>query len=232
MGFYRGPNVVTNGLVLSLDAANTKSYPGSGTAWRDLSGNGNNGTLVNGPTFSSANGGSIVLDGTNDYVNCGNILNYTSQNFTFNCWVFINSLTTNLVNQGPVLFFKGLFNTNGYYTQISQTGTISFVTNNSGVNLVTNSNNGVISAGNIYNVSITRNGNSVRTYVNGIDLTSIPANHSDPTTSNSSFTIGSYNLTQIVANIRIFSFSNYNRALSAAEVLQNYNATQARFNLT
>ena len=55
-------------MVLALDAGNTKSYPGSGTAWTDLSGRGNTGTLVNGPTYSSVNGGSIVFDGTNDYV--------------------------------------------------------------------------------------------------------------------------------------------------------------------
>jgi hypothetical protein len=65
MGFYRGPNVVTNGLVLNLDAANTKSYVSGSTTWRDLSGNGNNGTLVNGPTFSSNYGGGIVFNGSN-----------------------------------------------------------------------------------------------------------------------------------------------------------------------
>lgn len=61
-----GPNIIQNGLVFALDAANKKSYPGSGTTWKDLSGNGNDGTLTNGPTFDSGNGGSIVLDGTND----------------------------------------------------------------------------------------------------------------------------------------------------------------------
>ena len=60
--------IVVNGLVLYLDAASPRSYPGTGTAWTDLSGNGNNGTLTNGPTYSSANGGSIVFDGVNDYV--------------------------------------------------------------------------------------------------------------------------------------------------------------------
>ncbi len=63
------PKIVTDGLVLALDAANSKSYPGSGTAWNDISGNSNNGTLTNGPTFSSADGGSILFDGTNDYIN-------------------------------------------------------------------------------------------------------------------------------------------------------------------
>jgi len=67
MAVYAGPEVVTNGLVLALDAGNTQSYPGSGTAWTDLSGNGNNGTLTNGPTFNSNNRGSIVFDGVNDY---------------------------------------------------------------------------------------------------------------------------------------------------------------------
>ena len=76
MALGHGPTVVTNGLVLALDAADRNSYPGSGTAWTDISGRGNTGTLTNGPTYSSANGGSIVFDGTNDYVDCGSI-NFT-----------------------------------------------------------------------------------------------------------------------------------------------------------
>ncbi len=63
-----GVNIVTNGLVLYLDASNTKSYVSGSTTWSDVSRSGNNGTLINGPTFNSANGGSIVFDGTNDYV--------------------------------------------------------------------------------------------------------------------------------------------------------------------
>jgi len=63
------PNTVTDGLVLYLDAANTRSYPGTGTTWSDLSRGGNNGSLINGPTFNGGNGGSIVFDGTNDSVN-------------------------------------------------------------------------------------------------------------------------------------------------------------------
>ena len=62
------PSIVRDSLLLYLDAANTKSYPGSGTTWYDLSGNNKNPTLTNGPTFNSDNLGSIVLDGTNDYV--------------------------------------------------------------------------------------------------------------------------------------------------------------------
>jgi hypothetical protein len=68
MGVFAGPEIAESGLVLALDAGNLKSYPTTGTTWTDLSGNGNTGTLTNGPTYSSANGGSISFDGTNDYV--------------------------------------------------------------------------------------------------------------------------------------------------------------------
>ena len=67
------PRIVTDGLVLYLDAANTKSYPGSGTTWTDISGKSNNGTLTNGPTFDSGNNGSFVFDGSNDYVSIPNV---------------------------------------------------------------------------------------------------------------------------------------------------------------
>jgi len=68
MGVHNGAIIPQNGLQLLLDAANTKSYPGSGTTWTDLSGNGNTGTLTNSPTFTTDNGGAIRFDGTNDYV--------------------------------------------------------------------------------------------------------------------------------------------------------------------
>ena len=85
MGFYRGPNIVTDGLVLVLDAANPTSYISGSTTWRDLSGNNNSGSLVNGPTFNSVNGGSIVFDGSNDYVEISPV-NASSQ-FTLNLWI-------------------------------------------------------------------------------------------------------------------------------------------------
>jgi hypothetical protein len=65
---HYGPRTITNGLVLALDAGNSKSYPGTGTAWTDLSGNGNTGTLVNGVGYSGSNGGALTFDGVNDYV--------------------------------------------------------------------------------------------------------------------------------------------------------------------
>ena len=80
------PSIVTDGLVLCVDAANTKSYPGSGTTWTDISSKGNNGTLTNGPTFSSGNGGAIVFDGTNDYVDFGSqVANLSTSTISF--WI-------------------------------------------------------------------------------------------------------------------------------------------------
>ena len=98
MGFYRGPNIVKDGLVLHLDAANYKSYPGSGTTWSDLSGNGNNGTLTNGPTFDSGNRGSIVFDGSNDFVYLSNpsSLAFGTGDFSIEIWCNPDS-----INEGP-----------------------------------------------------------------------------------------------------------------------------------
>ena len=80
MAFFNSPNIVTNGLVLAWDAANPKSYPGSGTTVYDLSGNGNNGTLYNGTGFSTNYKGVFTFDGTNDYIYSG--LNMASTNYT------------------------------------------------------------------------------------------------------------------------------------------------------
>ena len=102
MGFYRAPQIVTNGLVMYLDAANPKSYPTTGTAWYDRSGNGNTGTLTNGPTFNSGNNGSIVFDGIDDYVSLSSSPNLTNP---LTICGFINTSIVSGVNQviyGPL----------------------------------------------------------------------------------------------------------------------------------
>lgn len=222
------PNIVTSGLTLYLDAGYTPSYSKSTTTWRDLSGSGNTGTLTNGPTFNTDFYGSIVFDGTNDYVSCGNILDYTSGDFSFSYWVYVTSLTTNSPGQGPVIIYKGGFQVNGYYDQIQSAGNIIFVTNNAGVSVSTSTNGGVISAGNIYNIAYTRSGSTVKIYVNGIDVTATQGTHTNPTTSSNNFLLASYG-PGIYSNVRLYSFANYNRQLSAAEVLQNYYAGEKRF---
>ena len=84
MATYYSPKIVTDGLVLALDAANRKSYNSGSTTWYDLSGNNNNGTLYNGPTFNSANSGSIVFDGVDDYST--SFISSPGSNFTISFW--------------------------------------------------------------------------------------------------------------------------------------------------
>jgi hypothetical protein len=97
MSVFASPRAIPDFLSLSLDAANTRSYPGSGTVWTDLSRRNNTGTLTNGPTFSSDNRGVIVFDGTNDFVAVGSSADfaYGTADFTWEFWVNLISNTGN-----------------------------------------------------------------------------------------------------------------------------------------
>ena len=86
-------SIPTSGLTLYLDAGQSISYPGSGTVWYDLSGNNNHGTLVNGPTYSSSNGGSLVFDGVNDYVSFSSVNNMPTGNTAYTLISFIKKDT-------------------------------------------------------------------------------------------------------------------------------------------
>ena len=88
--FFPSSNIIVDGLILHLDAGNSSSYSGSGTTWTDLSGEGNNGTLVNGTSYTSDDGGSLVFDGTNDYVNLGAVQINTAAG-TIGMWIKLDS---------------------------------------------------------------------------------------------------------------------------------------------
>ena len=105
MALQYSPKISTDGLVLCLDAADRNSYPGTGTTWTDLSGNGNNGTLTNGPTFSSSNRGGISVDGTNDYINCGNgsTIQQTTNDFSISVWIKILTQTGTATFKGIII---------------------------------------------------------------------------------------------------------------------------------
>jgi len=232
MGFYRGPHVVTDGLVLWLDAANPRSYPGSGTAWRDLSGLGNNGTLTNGPTFSSANYGSIAFDGVDDYVNCGNIGDYTTRTYTLSAWFYpgfdfilggrsIIAKNTNCSTAEFVLEYGRVANKIIFLTRddLTLTSTNTYPKNNWHHAVLTRTNNG--------------NGTYTSIlYVNGLLDNTVTVNYAGAG--------GSGNLTLGVAfgctaigyfNGNISTAQIYNRALTPQEVKQNYYALKGRYNL-
>jgi len=106
MSVNAGPDTIESGLVFTLDAANSKSYPGSGTTWTDISGGGNIGTLAGGPIFSTTVGGIISFDGSNDIVTIPNNVSLDTQTPTVEVWV-----RTNATCQNGFWFEKGAVNT-------------------------------------------------------------------------------------------------------------------------
>lgn len=235
--------MVKGNIDLYLDAANPLSYSGTGTTWTDLSGNGRNGTLTNGPTFTAdlnGTGGYITLDGSNDFISFGNILNYTSESFSVGIWIRFLSFDNN-GGLNSLIGWKGNFQTNGWYIEVTpQNGTINFFTNQSGANQVTQAlyspnpsswpNKGLM-PDEWYSLYFTRSGTSARIYINGIDRTSNAGTHTNPTSTTNNFEIGRYNSASHYPNIRLASYIVYQRALTAAEVLQNFNASRKRFGL-
>jgi hypothetical protein len=227
MASLGGPHIVTEGLVLHLDAANTKSYPGSGTTWFDKSGNANNGTLTNGPTFSSLNGGSIILDGVNDYGKSTNINPTGNRPVTVSVWS--NILTNQSGDRGLFLYGRAgtLFNVGGIYYRNSD----NFVrfTTWGGVNQ--DYATGFIKDFNVWHHWVmTYSSTLVTVYRDGV----IDPNGNQVRTLNFSLTdleIAGTTFTSLFMNCNIAQTSVYNRALTAEEILQNYNATKSRFNL-
>jgi hypothetical protein len=223
---FTGPSILTNGLVLALDAANSKSYPGSGTTWTDLSGNGNNGTLTNGPTFNSANGGSIVFDGVDDYVN---VPTFSIPTSSFSCESFFKWSNIG-TNRGSIFSLNYNYPTSGYLIRQRDDSSGKFVVwsdygSESGIYsttaLIVNTWNHVI---------VTQESTICSIYINGIfdSSQSLPnpvLNQSYPILLGRRASTGAY-LTGNIAAAKI-----YNRALSASEILQNYNAQKSRFNL-
>jgi hypothetical protein len=225
MASLGGPNIVTNGLVLSLDAANTKSYSGSGTTWFDKSGNGNNGTLTNSPTYSSANGGSIVFDGVDDYINISTTLNLTNP---LTICTFVN---TSVITGSNQVIYGPSANGNDNWLSVSNNRAQIFATQTSDVNNFQAAGTTVIQANIWYHITGIVNNNIISLYINGVFEVASAAQ---------AFTVGGWNSTarigqrasgQFPFNGRIACVQGYNRALTAAEILQNYNATKSRFNL-
>jgi hypothetical protein len=228
MSSLGGPNIVTNGLVLALDAGNVKSYPGSGTTWLDKSGNGNNGTLTNGPTFSSANGGSIVFDQVDDFVTAPNnsSINLTEAGGAVSVWVKTGVNATGSLNGNLV----GKTNTysNGYW--------LVKYNNKVRMSLYGTSNLEMIGEKPItddiwHHVVATWTSSQLTIYIDGA-LDKTQSYNFTFTTATNPLYIGRQNNTgEGYFKGNISQVQIYNRALSAQEVLQNYNATKSRFNL-
>jgi len=225
---FTGPNIVTNGLVLSLDAANTKSYSGSGTTWFDKSGNAKNGTLTNGPTFSSENGGSIVFDGVNETINLGTGNTFLPlPQFTIDIW--FKSLGT-VLTTGTI---PGLFGFTYGIRCILNATSMTFAVDN-GVNINGISTSGTfISDNKWYNATFYHTGTNMGIYINGIFGNSIDRTWDGTGRyATNTWNLGrdNNNPTQFYPG-HIASCKIYNKVLTASEILQNYNATKTRFGL-
>ena len=226
MGIERGPKMVvpTTNLVLALDAANTLSYPGSGATWTDLSGNGNNCTLVNSPTFDSANGGSIVFNGSTQYGSVANNTLLNSSTQTISVWY---NTTNNVLGRSAILVGKtdASNSLNGY--NLFGTGGAQIKNASS----TTNVTGGTITNSTWFNVTMTfTSGASALFYVNG----TLAA-----TTSIISFTISTQPMRIAISQDsfwtafagKIAKIDIYNTVLSATDILQNYNSIKSRFGL-
>jgi hypothetical protein len=227
MAFNYSPKIITDGLVLYLDAANTRSYPGSGTVWSDLSRGGNNGTLTNGPTFNAGNGGSIVFDGVNDYINFSSLNPITSNNpFTLCSWLNVKTHST----YGISLFIgNATSNQSAFigYVAAAQNGTSNSI---GGGFYGTNLGSGILPNTGWHYVTLSYNSSNVIIYVDGISRTTRSAYNASLT--NTSIQIGRANIgTLYPFNGNVGASQIYNRALSAQEILQNYNATKGRYGL-
>jgi hypothetical protein len=213
MSLSHSPAIVTDGLVLCLDAANQRSYPKSGTTWSDLSGNGNHGALQNmdGANFSSDNRGTLSFDGSNEYVDCG-YPSISVGKLTVSAWVKINTgnIYQHVVDSSSNSWHLAILNSNKPYFY-----------NGATFHTLTET----ISTNTWYMITGVQ-GSALDLYINGVLSQSISSNI-NVTTNN--IHIGRWQSGGRNFNGDIASAQIYNRALSADEVLQNYLATRGRY---
>ena len=226
MAFNYSPKTVTDGLVLYMDAANSKSYVSGSTTWNDISRTGANGTLVNGPTFNSSNGGSLVFDGVDDYVSFGVINLISGTNATIEVWVNSSS---------PQNQYSDILDYNhsggGFVIQQNSTSLNQYYFaywNGSGFDITPTI---TIPTNSWCQLVFVKSGTSTIGYLNSVNTVSYVGS-ANFTGSGLALALGRWlNGGGRAFNGKISTTRIYNRALSSTEVLQNYNATKTRFGL-
>ena len=226
--------IVTDGLVLCLDAGNTKSYPGSGTTWTDLSGQGNNGTLVNGVGFDGGNGGSLSFDGVNDGVQLPHNSFWVispSDKFSFTSWFYAEPTTQSV----SMILSHQRCNNPGFQLIVNDTTSLSFrVAGNISVFATYSTNvtgkwNYAVSTfdGSNGSMKLYLNGELVATNTNTFGWTEYSAGYSEVWLGRR-YTCG--NTDEFTGKISSFSFYK-GKALTASEVQQNFNALRGRYGI-
>ena len=211
-------NPVIAGLIMHLDAGNSSSYPGTGSVWTDLSGQNNNGTLINNPSYNSSNGGNLVFNGANTYVNAP--LTKTAS-CTFSVWAKSTNANSNnmLFNagnngSGPDLFFSsGVISWNTWDSSGNPFGSIPATASN----------------GNWHNYVVVNDAfsNITKLYYDGVLYGT--AIYKNPAITNKLYIGG--NTSDFMWNGAIGNFQVYNRVLTTSEVTQNFNYQKTRYGL-
>lgn len=231
MAVQYNPGIVTDGLVLCLDAANRKSYPGTGTGWTDLSNTGNNGVLTNGPTYSTLNGGNINFDGTNDTINCGSAPQIGSSLNALTVEVF---LRTSVAGTKLILENGTAFSSDTFYLAQENLTQFTFLTHDgtgydradASVSYQTNTW--------YHLVGVWKSNVRNQLYINAVNVTTNPVGSGVRTTvqnGNTNLFIGSRAGTSLYFSGDIPIVRVYNIALSSNQVLQNFNAQRGRFGI-
>ena len=219
MGTTYNPAIVTDGLVFCVDAANKRSYPGTGTALTDIAGV-SNGTLTNGPTFDSANGGSIVLDGSNDEIICGNDASIQITEGSISAWFAANNGNSGYNGIIAKQAAWGLF----VYDDILSTYSWgNSARRETGIDVGDGSwNNAVMT----FTETTGSPSNNAKIYLNGDLVLTTTIKHSTHT--GRTLQLGEANAGQHLSG-KIAQASVYNRVLTPDEVRQNYEATVGRY---
>jgi len=225
MAFYNSPRIITDNLVACWDAANTKSYPGSGTTWVDISGKGHNAT-ANGATFSPLNGGVWDFDGTNDVITLSATTDIQAQavDWTWECWFYVDAGASSY----DYLFAYGPPHQIAWYDN-QLNAWFNDTDNTSSYDVAFASGSNTVPTGQWTHGVISRIGSAWKMYINGVEKASASASF---TVANSSTApkIGSYDGSQYFLDGKIASMRIYKgRGLTASEVQQNFNAVRTRF---
>jgi hypothetical protein len=221
-----GPSIVTDNLIFAVDAANPDSYVNGSTTWNDQTVNQNNGTLINGATFDSSNGGSIVFDGTDDYVQFpqNTAGQFTRDVMSFEAWVLLDSMASTY----PIIVQdKSVYNhADGIQIYAQSSSPKLIVRGGGGVGITSAS---TFALGQWHHFVFTFNSTIAQIYING-QLDKIGTIGAVTGNSTYDMYLGNYGGANLYEwDGKMASIKIYHKVLSSAEVLQNYNALKNRF---
>ena len=220
---YTGPHIVQDGLIFAIDAGSARSYPGSGTVVTDLAGT-NTGALVNGVSYNPNQGGKWGFDGVDDKIELNSGTAIVVNDFTITQWIQFPASTERMTLGGGLHTTSPVQEYRGYIWYRSSSGEIRVTVNNETGAVF--SVNGSLYLNGFHQITATRSGNSYKLYIDGVQVDST---RTGSTNDFSIRTIGwsysnSYAFGGDIANTLI-----YNKALTDAEVAQNYNGQESRF---